>query len=77
MPSYPYPVTLLPGHQDDVKAKILETEELIESCKCLSELMFSLASYQTSIAQQTLAGVATVFLPLTYLAGIYGEACHI
>ena len=59
--------------QDDVKARIIETEELIGSCKHLSELMFSLASYQTSVSQQMLAGVATIFLPLTYIAGIYGR----
>ena len=38
----------------------------------LADLMFSLQQYQSSVAQQVLAGVAAIFLPLTWVAGIYG-----
>ncbi|GAX77470.1 hypothetical protein CEUSTIGMA_g4914.t1 [Chlamydomonas eustigma] len=58
--------------QDDVKARLVEIEQLVESCKQLSDLMFALASYRSSVSAQTLAGVTVVFLPLTFLAGIYG-----
>ena len=67
-------VDFLEEVQDDIKARIVETEELVGSCKQLSDLMFSLASYHMSVSQQMLAGVAAIFLPLTYLAGVYGAS---
>ena len=42
------------------------------AAKELLDLMFALTNYRSSTSNQTLAGVATVFLPLTWLAGIYG-----
>ena len=58
--------------EDQAKNQVVEMEGLIMRCKDLSDLRFSLQNYRTSVAQQMLAGVSVIFMPLTFIAGIYG-----
>ena len=46
----------------------METEELIGSCKQVSELMFALASYRMSVSQQILAGILGAILAAILVA---------
>ena len=45
---------------------------LSDECRDLISLIFNLTAHRQSIATQTLAVVSAVFLPITFLAGVYG-----
>lgn len=58
--------------RDDVIARLHELEMLSTSGKDLVSLMFNLTAYRSTVSSQTLAGVSTLFLPLTWWCGVYG-----
>jgi len=58
--------------RDDVRMFIYQVTELSEGCRDVLSLVFEVTNYRSTVAQEVLAGVATVFLPLTWIAGIYG-----
>lgn len=57
---------------DDIVARLHELEMLGDASKDLVSLMFNLTAYRSTVSSQTLAGVSTLFLPLTWWCGIYG-----
>lgn len=45
---------------------------LADECRDLISLIFNLTAHRQSMATQTLAVVSVIFLPITFIAGVYG-----
>ena len=58
--------------QDAVHARIEEMETLQNDAKDLMDLMFNLTGYRSTVSGSVLSGVAAIFLPLTWVCGVYG-----
>lgn len=60
----------------DCRDHILEAAELLESCReiasGLMDIHISTVSHQANQTMQVLTVIATIFMPLSFLAGIYG-----
>lgn len=46
---------------------------LADECRDLISLIFNLTAHRQSMATQTLAVVSVIFLPITFIAGVYGS----
>ncbi|MEW6227152.1 MAG: magnesium/cobalt transporter CorA [Bacillota bacterium] len=60
----------------DVSDHLLKVHEILDSARdtasALFELYLSMLSSRTNLVMQKLTIVATIFLPLTFIAGVYG-----
>ena len=66
------PVLLPLQVHDDVVSRLAEIDSLCDMSKGLMDLMFNLTGYRSTVSGQVLAGISVVFLPLTWISGIYG-----
>ena len=57
---------------DHVATVVEDMESLSLQAKELTDLIFNVLSFQTNASMSTLAVISTVFLPLTFLAGVFG-----
>ncbi|KAF5839166.1 cora-like Mg2+ transporter protein-domain-containing protein [Dunaliella salina] len=64
--------TYLSDVQDHLSSTLDSINSLSEQCRDLIALIFNLAAHQTNQSMQALTVVSVLFLPLTFLAGIYG-----
>lgn len=59
--------------QDHLTSLLDALDSQTEACRDLIDLAFNLIAHGTNQAMQALTVVSVLFLPLTFLAGIYGE----
>ena len=50
-----------------------ELQIMEENCKSMIDLIFNTLAHSTNESMKTLAVVSLVFLPLTFLCGVYGK----
>ena len=57
---------------DHIRQLVEELESLEDSCKSMIDLTYNSLAHSTNESMKTLAVVSLVFLPLTFLCGIFG-----
>lgn len=57
---------------DHINTVVEEIETLEFQCRDLIDLIFNSISHQTNQSMQTLAIVSVIFLPISFIAGVYG-----
>jgi Mg2+ and Co2+ transporter CorA len=57
---------------DHITSVVEDMEVLSEDARDLIDLIFNTISHQNNASMQMLAVMSTIFLPITFIAGVYG-----